>query len=162
MALFVGEFEQSIDVKHRLAVPAALREQIDGEEDGTQLIVVLGPNRHLLMYPDQAYQRLLKKLHRSPLPDRGAQKIGLLFAFARIVTPDKQGRLVLPEPSMQRAGLADEAEVVLVGQMDHIEIWPKAEWDRHVAEAMPTYGEVMYEAAERLKQESASADEADE
>lgn len=161
MALFVGEFEQSIDAKHRLAVPAPLREQIDGETDGTQLILVLGPNRHLLMYPDLAYQRLLKKLHRSPLPDRGAQKVGLLFAFARIVTPDKQGRLVLPEQSMQRAGLTDEAEVVLVGQMDHIEIWPKAEWDRHVAEMMPTYGDVMYDAAERMKQQG-SADEADE
>ena len=34
MALFVGEFDQTIDaVKHRLAIPTALREQIVSDED---------------------------------------------------------------------------------------------------------------------------------
>src|SRR6056297_1508774 len=98
MATFVGEFEQSIDdAKHRLAICSALREQIDAEEDGKNFILVLGPDKHLWLYPDKYYRRLLASLKRSPLPDRQTRKIGLLFAMARVVKPDSQGRIVLPE-----------------------------------------------------------------
>ena len=147
MATFVGEFEQAIDpVKHRLAVSAALREQIDPTEDGTNFILVLGPDRHLWLYPDQYYRRLLATLKRSPLPDRQTRKIGLLFAMARVVKADSQGRVVLPEKSMARAIISEQ--VTLVGMNDHVEIWPSDEWERYVEENLANYGEVLYEASE--------------
>lgn len=151
MALFVGEFEQTIDAKHRLAIPAALRDQVVPEEDGDSFILMLGPDRHLWLYPDRSYQRLLGMMRRSPLPDRQSRRIDLLFAMARVVKADKQGRIVLPERSMRRAILADS--VTLVGGKDHIEIWPTDEWEKHVEEGLPTYGEVLYEAADRLRSE---------
>ncbi len=159
MALFVGEFEQTIDAKHRMAIPAALRDQLDPEEDGEQFILVLGPDRHLWLYPDLAYRQLLAKLRRSPLPDRKSRQISLLFAMARIVKPDKQGRVVLPEKSMKRASLAED--VTLVGGYDHIEIWPTDEWERHVEEGLPNYGEVLFEAADRLEADTAAREATD-
>ncbi|MFA6134899.1 MAG: hypothetical protein WC869_12865 [Phycisphaerae bacterium] len=147
MALFFGEFEQSIDAKHRLAISSALREQIVPEEDGKDFILVLGPDRHLWLYPDLYYRRLLATLKRSPLPDRQTRKIDLLFAMARPIKADAQGRVVVPEKSMQRAVVSEQ--VTLVGVFDHIEIWPSQEWERHVAEALPSYGEVLYEASEQ-------------
>ena len=53
MALFVGEFDQVIDAKHRLAIPSPLREPLDPKQDGTEFYLVLGPDRHLWLYPDQ-------------------------------------------------------------------------------------------------------------
>ena len=103
MALLIGEFETTIDAKHRLAVNSSFREQIDPEEDGSNFILVLGPDRHLWLYPDESYRRLLASLKRSPLPGRRTRRIDLLFAMARLVKPDKQGRIVLPEKSMERA-----------------------------------------------------------
>jgi len=150
MVLFVGEFEVGIDTKHRMPIPAALREQIVPEEDGRNFILVLGPDRHLWLYPDLSYRRLLATLKRSPLPDRRSRRIDLLFAMARIVKPDKQGRIVLPDKSMQRAKINSSSVVTLVGGFDHIEIWPKDEWEQHVAEGLPTYGEELYEAGDRL------------
>jgi MraZ protein len=147
VALFFGEFEQSIDAKHRLAISSALREQIVPEEDGKDFILVLGPDRHLWLYPDLYYRRLLATLKRSPLPDRQTRKIDLLFAMARPIKADAQGRVVVPEKSMQRAVVSEQ--VTLVGVFDHIEIWPSQEWERHVAEALPSYGEVLYEASEQ-------------
>jgi len=149
MALFVGEFEQTIDAKHRLAISASLREQIVAEEDGRNFFLVLGPDRHLWLYPDLYYRRLVATLRRSPLPSRDARKIDLLFAMARLLKPDSQGRVVLPEKSMQRA--ITSRKVTLVGVFDHIEIWPSEEWEQHVADALPTYGEVLYDAAERMQ-----------
>jgi MraZ protein len=151
--LFVGEFEQTIDAKHRLAIPMALREQMDPEDDGSNFILVLGPDRHLWLYPDQWYRRLLASLRRSPLPDRESGRIDFLFAMARIVKPDKQGRVVLPERSMQRAQIDDC--VTLVGGYDHIVIWPTATWEQRVAQQLETYPDVMYDVAERLRDEMA-------
>jgi len=156
MALFVGEFEQTIDAKHRMVIPAALRDQIVPEEDGREFILVLSPDRHLWLYPDISYRRLLARVRPSPLPDRQSWKTRLMFAMARVVRPDKQGRIVLPEKSMRRAAVSEA--VTLVGDFDHIEIWPTDEWERHVQERMPVYGEMLYEAADRLRSETTAND----
>ncbi len=154
MALLIGEFEATIDAKHRLAINASLREQIEPNEDGDNFVLVLGPDRHLWLYPDKYYRRLLATLKRSPLPDRQTRKIDLLFAMARLVKSDSQGRVVLPEKSMQRAVI--DKRVTLVGIYDHIELWPSEDWERHVEEALPTYGEVLYEASERVNTSDAT------
>jgi len=149
MATFVGEFETTVDPeKHRLAISAALRERINTEEDGANFILTLGPDRHLRLYPDRYYERLLNSLRRSPLPDRNSSKIGLMFAMARVVKPDAQGRIVLPEKCMGRALLAEK--VTMVGWNDHIQVWPSQEWDDHVQAELPHYGELLYEASERM------------
>jgi MraZ protein len=148
VALLIGEFEQTIDAKHRLAINSALRDAIDLDEDGKDFILVLGPDRHLWLYPDRHYGKMLASLRRSPLPDRQMRKIDLLFAMARLLKPDSQGRIVLPEKSMQRAVISEK--VTLVGKYDHVEIWPSEEWERHVDESLPGYGEALYEASDRV------------
>ena len=153
MPLFVGEFEQTIDdAKRRLAISSALRDQIDVETDGKNFILVLGPDRHLWLYPDKYYRRLLATIKHSPLPDRNSRRIHLLTAMARGVKSDAQGRIVLPEKSMQRGTISEQ--VTLIGVFDHIEIWPRDEWEQHVAEALPSYGEMLYEASDRIDQQS--------
>jgi len=149
MALFLGEFETTIDTKHRLAINSAFREQIVPADDGENWILVLGPDRHLWLYPDLAYRKMVAKLQGSPLPDRQTSKIGLLFAMARYLKSDSQGRVVLPEKSMERADVGEK--VTLVGMNDHIEIWPTDAWERHVQDALASYGDVLYEAGERLR-----------
>ncbi len=149
MALFVGEFEQTIDGKNRLAIPSGLRGQMDGDRDGVKFVLVLGPDKHLWLYPELYYARLLEELPRSPIPDRETGKFDLLFGMARVVKPDKQGRVVLPEKTMRRADVT--GDVTLVGKLDHIEIWPRGEWEEHVERSLPGYGEALYEAAERLR-----------
>ncbi|MFB3891903.1 MAG: division/cell wall cluster transcriptional repressor MraZ [Phycisphaerae bacterium] len=152
MALFVGEFETTIDSKHRLAINAALRETMVPDEDGEGFVLVLGPDRHLCLYPDKSYRKLLAQMGSSPLPTRSAKKIDLLFATARLLKMDSQGRIVLPEKSMARAVISDR--VTLLGQNDHIEIWPTDEWEKHVAESLPGYGDNLFDAGERLSEKN--------
>ncbi len=147
MALFVGEFDQAVDEKRRLAIPAALREQIAPSEDGEAFYLVLGSDRHLWLYPDLYYRRLMAKMRRSPFPSRDGQKLSLFWAMARHLKADRQGRMVLPEKSVQRAVISPE--VTLVGHDDRIEIWPREDWESHVTEHLPTYGEVLLDASEQ-------------
>ena len=122
---------------------------LDPEEDGANFILVLGPDRHLWLYPDAYYRRLLATMKHSPLPDRQSRRMHLLTAMARVLKTDAQGRVVLPEKSMSRAIISDT--VTLVGVFDHVEIWPRDEWESHVAESLPSYGEMLYEASERAQ-----------
>ena len=64
--LLIGEFELAIDAKNRLSIPAALRESIHPDRDGTNFVLILGANRHLCLYPDQYYRRLLAKMKSDP------------------------------------------------------------------------------------------------
>src|SRR3972149_5986214 len=133
MALLIGDYPSTIDSKRRLAIAAALRERINLKKDGKDFILVMGPDHHLWLYPDLYYDRLLNTMKRSPLPDRQTQRIDLMFGTARPVKCDGQGRVVLPEISVQRAkqlGVFSD-QVTLVGMFDHIEIWPAEAWERH-------------------------------
>lgn len=152
MPLFVGEFEQTIDAKHRMAISAALREAMDPEEDGERFYLVLGNDRHLWLYPDKYYARLIATMRRSKLPVKQAQGIAMMFGTARVIKPDAQGRVVLPEKSMRRAVISED--VTLVGQGDHIEIWPTEEWNGLVDQVMDTYGQMLSEAADKLQQQN--------
>ena len=148
MALFVGEFDVTIDAKHRLAIPAPLRDQMAPAEDGRDFYLLLGPDLHLCLYPDLYYRRMLQPIQGSPLPSRRSRKFDLLFAMARVLKPDSQGRVVLPEKSMQRAVISEQ--VTLVGKGDHIELWPTQEWERYVEQALPRYGEDVLDAGDGL------------
>ncbi len=148
MAFFFGDYEQTIDAKRRLVIVSALRELVDAREDGKNFILFLGPDRHLWLYPEQYYRRLVATMKRSPLPSREHRKIALYFAMARLLKSDAQGRVVLPEKSMQRAKMS--SNVTLVGVNDHIEIWPTDEWDARVESELPNLGEALYEAARLL------------
>ncbi len=152
MAFFVGEFDQALDEKRRLTIPAALREQIDPATDGEGFLLVLGADRHLWLYPDGYYRRLAATLKRSPLPTRGGRKLSMFWAMARHLKADSQGRVVLPEKSFQRAVV--DSDMTLVGHDDHIELWPRREWEAFVNEHLPTYGETLLEAGEKLAAES--------
>jgi DNA-binding transcriptional regulator/RsmH inhibitor MraZ len=57
------------------------------------------------------------------------------------VAVDKQGRLVLPEKIIRRTGV--RGEVTVAGARDHIEIWPRAEWEAY-SEENP--GDVAFDA----------------
>lgn len=50
-----------------------------------------------------------------------------LFGSAFEIEPDKQGRMLIPAPLREYAGL--ETDVVIVGLSGRAEIWDKAKWD---------------------------------
>lgn len=152
MAFLIGEMDTTIDSKRRLSISSVFRELINPAEDGENFVLVLGPDRHLWLYPDRYYGRLIGTVRRSLLPRREQRKIDLFFAMARLLKPDSQGRVVLPERAVRRAILTDA--VTLVGANDHIEVWPTDQWNERIEAELPHYGEMLYEAAEQLSQET--------
>lgn len=158
MPFFTGEHETVIGAKRRLAISSALRDE-QQPEDGEQFYLVLGPDKHLWLYPDGYYRKLASSMKRSLLPSRQIAKMSLFFAMARLLKPDSQGRVVLPEKSLQRASMENVENVTLVGKGDHVEVWPTDEWEQHVEGSMASYEDMLYEAAEKLGVENNNAAE---
>ena len=79
----------------------------------------------------------------------------MCFAMARLLKTDDQGRIVLPPTSIEQAGLANE--VTLVGNDDHIEIWPRDQWNTHAEKGKPDLGEVLSNASHQLAINSAGS-----
>jgi MraZ protein len=125
---FTSTFGLKIDPKNRLFVPAEIRKRIDREQLGSGFYLNMGPNQRVWMYPEKTYEAWLSqiKLEMSP-DDDSIDLVHWKFSMVREVQPDDQGRLLLPEDLLSRAGI--EKDVTLVGAGDHLEIWNRTAWE---------------------------------
>jgi MraZ protein len=115
--MFLGEFQHSLDAKGRVILPADFREQLEGGA-----VMARALDGCLAVYPVAEFERVARKLQeareRGP---RERQAARALFSGAAPITPDKQGRVTVPQNLREYAHL--EREVAVIGSFDHIEIW---------------------------------------
>jgi MraZ protein len=149
MLLLTGEYELNLDGKYRLFIPTRVREQISQEDHGGSFYVVLGVNRIVNIYPDKYYQRIaLAVAPRMVAPDELLAFERINFALAGKVELDRQGRLLLGEKLASRAGIEEQA--TLIGVRDHLEVWPREQWDRYMSEHLPMHEQVLLRLREEV------------
>lgn len=135
MATYVGQFEQSIDPKNRLTIPEPFRVATVGTAaegqtpDGCELMLLPGPGGRLCLYSHRDFHGLLAG--SAELGAGRSERLAIMLATSQVVRPDARGRVVIPATMLRRCGLA--GAVVLVGTGDHIELWPKAQWQPQAA-----------------------------
>lgn len=122
--MFTGEYRHSVDAKGRLAVPAKFRAQL---ESGA--FVSRWMDSCLAIWPRAEWERLANRVAALPTVENAGARLAARFLFGNAVEVvwDAQGRFVLPSYLRDAAGLANEA--VIVGSLDHAEIWTPAGWD---------------------------------
>lgn len=128
--LFLGEYTHKMDAKGRLALPAKFRAKL--QQEGA--IVTKGNEHCLYLFTTEAWKPLADKLAQLPSISsktaREAQRV--LLGGATAVTPDRQGRILLPSSLREYAGLTTEkgeaADAVVAGLYNRVEIWPAARW----------------------------------
>lgn len=131
MPSFSGKFYYNLDDKGRVMIPVPFREIITGSYGPRLYLTNAAFDRCLQVYPQEEWQRLLEKVRTLP---KSYEEVR--FFMRRVVASamecelDKQGRLLIPAPYREDAGI--EGEVVIVGMVDRIEIWSREEWDRVV------------------------------
>jgi MraZ protein len=148
---FVGTFEISLDNKNRLSVPFSVREATDREQDGEHYYVLPGFRRGTLaLYPDRYFRR--KRGHVVD-PEAVSQETYEWRQFelsqAALVMPDSQGRIVIPDRLLKRAGL--EREVTLIGVQDHLEMWNRGELETFLDQKWPDYPERRLRAMQEIR-----------
>lgn len=128
-ARFFGEHQHSLDSKGRLILPAKFRATFS--EGG----VVTGlPDRCLGIFTPAEFERRTEAMveqGRRGVVERRQMRV--FSARAVDFVPDKQGRFVVPANLREFAGLA--SDVVVIGAINHLEVWSPEAWDALVEEA---------------------------
>lgn len=120
-SMLKGTYNQSMDVKGRMAFPAKLREII-----GERFVVTKGLDGCLFVYSLEEFEVRAEKIKALPMAKaRNLQRT--FMANAVEVEADKQGRILIPQTLREIAEL--EKEIVVAGVSDRCEIWDKQKWD---------------------------------
>lgn len=115
---FVGQFQHSLDAKGRLILPARFRPEFDRGghlSPNTEGCVALWTPSE---FARQTEERLAQS-RRGGAQDR--QQARYWAANSSDVEFDRQGRFALPGVIREYGGLSDD--VLIVGALDHVELW---------------------------------------
>src|SRR5258708_30040303 len=115
--MFLGEFQHSLDAKGRVSLPVRIRDELEGGA-----VMARALDGCLAVYPLAEFDQLARKLRE--VRERGSRERDAarsFFAGAVEITPDKQGRVAVPQHLREYAHL--DREVMVAGSFDHIEIW---------------------------------------
>lgn len=133
MVNLLGEYDLRLDAKGRLVLPSSLKKQLDGELQKGFVI-----NRDvfkpcLVLYPYVEWDRtqsMMRRLNR--FVEKNLEFIRRFMNGATMVELDGSGRLLMPKPLMDHAGIGKE--VKLLGMIDRVEIWAKDKHARMMSE----------------------------
>ncbi|PTQ54787.1 MAG: Cell division protein MraZ [Hydrogenibacillus schlegelii] len=138
--VFLGEYRHALDEKGRLTLPARLREGL-----GERFVLTRGLEQALFVYPLEEWEKIAQKLRALPFTRADARAFTRFFFSGAVeLSPDRQGRITIPKPLLEYAGI--EKNCVILGVMNRVEIWEEGRWDRYAAEQSA----LVAETAERL------------
>ena len=125
--MFRGSSFHTIDAKGRIIIPSRFRDLI--KACGGNGIMVSKMDGALVVYTHEEWNkienRLLSMAEMSPSMRR-FRRVFIGGAFD--CTLDRQARVLIPPTLRQYSDL--EKEIVLVGVLDHFEIWSRDNWDK--------------------------------
>ena len=125
--MFRGSSYHTIDGKGRVIIPARFRDDIkNGETDVA--IMISRMDDCLVAYTINEWQKIETRVLSLAEKSEAMRRFRRVFIGGAFECPlDKQDRILVPPVHREYAGL--EKEIVLVGVLDHFEIWSRDRWD---------------------------------
>jgi MraZ protein len=133
IAVFLGTHTPKLDEKGRLILPAKFREPlVDG------LVMTKGQERCVVIWANQQFSEYAESLRRrSQNNEKVRAYTRVFFSSAFDDIADKQGRVTIPAPLREWAGL--DRDLVVVGADTRIEIWDTVAWNQYLAVQEPSF-----------------------
>ena len=124
MTGLIGEYNRTIDAKGRMSVPSKFTTVL-----GDSFVISKGLDGCLVIYTNDDWKEFLDKMSKLNGADRTVRELKRFFgAGAAQVDVDDHGRILVPAPLIQYAGL--EKDVTIVGTADgRAEVWDTARWN---------------------------------
>ena len=121
---FRGHFDYSLDAKNRLNVPAKFRAAFS-----SGVVLAKGLEPCVAVWAPDTFERWTESFlsNLNPVsPER--RKLTRYFAGSSFDAElDSAGRVTLNQALLEHAGI--QKEVVIVGNLDHLEIWDRDRWN---------------------------------
>ena len=120
--MLTGRYEYNLDAKSRMNFPPKFREEM-----GETVYITKWLDGCIICYAEAEWNRIAEILKaKSVVKTRDIQR--MLYANAMDVTPDKQGRILLPQYLKNHANITKD--VIIIGAGNHVEIWDKAAYEK--------------------------------
>jgi MraZ protein len=124
---FSGSYSAKLDEKSRFVLPQNLRYQL--VEDGElQFSIGLSMGGCLAIYKQSEIEALVEKFQKRKHVAKFQRFFTLFFSTLVQTTCDKVGRVSLPASLQKSIGI--DKELMIIGAMDKVEIWPKAKYEK--------------------------------
>jgi len=146
--LFQGHTNTSIDEKGRIIIPAKFRRHILPETNNI-LNVTLGRDACIWLFPSYEWTKVLKTV-QSTNPytgDEVSMRRQMLF-HADELSIDSQHRILIPQDLLKIVGI--KKEILMIGQLERIEVWDPAVYDKYITGGNESYEGVMQKVMTKL------------
>ncbi len=125
--MFRGSSFHTIDSKGRIIVPARFREII--KADDNKGVMISRMDSGLVAYTHTEWRKIETRILSLAEKSDNMRRFRRVFIGGAFECPcDKQGRILIPPMLRQYAELS--REIVLVGVLDHFEIWSREKWEK--------------------------------
>jgi MraZ protein len=138
VASFRGSFRHNLDSKGRLALSKAFRKVTGVKTDGQAPVLVLtkGLNDCIWGFTSDEWPTYERKLREKQFQGQESRDFVLeMMLHVEDVAIDAVGRILLPPAHLELAGLEKGKEVLVLGMIDHVEIWNPEAYDVHISRA---------------------------
>lgn len=123
--MYIGKYYYSLEEKGRLSLPKEFR------QESNSWVVTRGLDGGLFLFKESDFQAQLQNLlSRTFTKKINRDFVRLMTNEAKVVTPDKNGRISLPEYLISFAKL--QKTVVIVGSLEKIEIWDQNTYHAYI------------------------------
>lgn len=143
--MFRGHFRHTIDPKGRVSIPAKFRDAL-GESQEEQIVVVPTGNA-LDVHPLSEFKNLEARV--KALPSQNPVRREFLYSYISRgidVELDRNGRIQISQDYRERAGL--KKDVVIIGMMEHFEVWDAERWTHFERETITPLDELRKKLGE--------------
>jgi MraZ protein len=131
--MFAGEFRCTVDEKGRFVLPPIVRGAFpleDGQEV-RHVILLKSLDLNLWVYRTQEWEQKLLATRQQLDDEQSRLFMHYVVAESAPSEVDKTGRLCIPKRLREYAEI--EAEVVLIGLYDRLELWSPFRWELYLS-----------------------------
>lgn len=122
MSLFLSSYENRLDTKGRISVPASFRASVADEKFAGVVLYRSFTNNCIEGLSMSRMEQMAAATDKMGVFDSELDDLSaMLFADARPLSFDVTGRVVIPEELLKHAGITDTA--VFVGRGNSFQIW---------------------------------------
>lgn len=136
MGKFFGTYERCLDAKNRLQLPSKLV-----KETPEHFYLLRGFEGSISIYEENEFNAYLSNLEKmNYLNEKARTYMRLALSSVEVLDVDSHGRISLASSIMKRYKLSNE--VVIIGVLDHFEIWDKNAYEDYQAKNDETYEQI--------------------
>lgn len=141
--MFFGSYSHNLDDKGRLVIPSKMRDEL-----GLKAYILKGFDGALSIYKESDFQNLVVELKNLPFNKKNSRAyLRIQLASACELDIDKQGRALLPTQLLNKYQIGKE--VIVIGALDHIEVWNKSDYEEYEKSADSSFEDIAEELSDK-------------